>query len=508
MCENKLRILNNSSSYTTFKALYMNVPCGKCEECVNSRRTDWFIRAYYEYLRCVRSQGKVLAYTLTFDEEHVSKYDGIRVFDSAVIPKFIKRLRKALSKYMPDLTFTYLCCPEYGEKYARPHYHVLFYVTSSKGVFRNYTFYLHVLSTWCQGFIHVKKGSNYGQIMSLGSLRYTTKYITKYVHGYSHFFLHYKLIRQHYFQYLALSSEKRSLTFIVDDLRDKRDNSLYWDLYCVYRKNVSTMTPKVHCSLGFGSYALSQLTPSLIEKERIIVPSCKGFDEVRLPMYIYRKLFYDKVPNNRDGKLNRYVLSDEGLKHRLRKLDKQIEDTISSSRLLLLSNVSSDMFNFVKDYYMSRRVESPFDSILDLECFMRSSVSSIRKTCIYNIVYRGHILHHDVLGFDLTNPLVYHHCYWQYHLPYDGYTHSGQPFLSFRELPTKSRQEILLAYSNSVAYFEHEESVSFLLDSLRAFNSHCLSLSKKKKEEFVTKFNDFKKRDFYENQQRDYQNYH
>ena len=87
------------------------VPCGQCIGCRLERSRQWAMRCCHEAslydLNCF--------ITLTYDPEHLPP-DGSLVLDH--FQRFMKRLRK---RFGSGIRFFH--CGEYGEKFARPHYH-------------------------------------------------------------------------------------------------------------------------------------------------------------------------------------------------------------------------------------------------------------------------------------------------------------------------------------------------------------------------------------------------
>lgn len=95
----------------------MLVPCGRCIACLRRRQNSWALRILYE------SSLNAVSYfvTLTYKDEFLT-YSGDK---ASLVPSdvtlFFKRLRKKIS-------FRYFYCGEYGDKFERPHYHVIFFL--------------------------------------------------------------------------------------------------------------------------------------------------------------------------------------------------------------------------------------------------------------------------------------------------------------------------------------------------------------------------------------------
>lgn len=172
MCTN-LRSYN--IQYRNLRPVVTNkliLPCGRCEECLASRKSDLYIRAFFETVRCLSNGGFCFFETLTYNDYHlptkkfkVNKYwqkpkEKLRLYlrenSSEVelpypnydhIRSFWHRLRKIvfsqlckqnlctqrsergreLSKLVSS-NLKYICCTQFGEKEHRPHFHFALWV--------------------------------------------------------------------------------------------------------------------------------------------------------------------------------------------------------------------------------------------------------------------------------------------------------------------------------------------------------------------------------------------
>ena len=91
MCLQPKYITNRCLHYDLYKPLKIQVPCGKCEECKNTIRNEWFTRCYYEWRR---HQESTFFYTLTYNNENLPKWNGIQHFS--------KQHRKEWAKFRQD----------------------------------------------------------------------------------------------------------------------------------------------------------------------------------------------------------------------------------------------------------------------------------------------------------------------------------------------------------------------------------------------------------------------
>lgn len=92
------------------------LPCGKCQACLLTRARTWAIRCVHE--ASLHDSNEFL--TLTFDDEHLPKNNSL---DQRCMQLFFKRLRKNF----PETEPRYYYCGEYGDRFGRPHYHVLLF---------------------------------------------------------------------------------------------------------------------------------------------------------------------------------------------------------------------------------------------------------------------------------------------------------------------------------------------------------------------------------------------
>lgn len=90
----------------------LQLPCGQCVGCRVRRAEEWSIRVMHE----AQMHEHCSFVTLTYDDEHLPPYGGLRYSD---VQKFLKRLRVRRAEPV-----RYFLCGEYGEQTKRPHYHV------------------------------------------------------------------------------------------------------------------------------------------------------------------------------------------------------------------------------------------------------------------------------------------------------------------------------------------------------------------------------------------------
>lgn len=154
-CEKPIIIRKPGTS--AFQNEKIAVPCGQCFACQYNKAFSWAVRIMHE--RACHKDAVFV--TLTYDEEHlprVSNNQGTLVKKD--LQNFFKRLRKNTCKRL-----RYFACGEYGESYARPHYHCIIFGLSCSA--EN-----DISLSWPFGF--VKVGT-----VTFGSASYVSRYTTK-----------------------------------------------------------------------------------------------------------------------------------------------------------------------------------------------------------------------------------------------------------------------------------------------------------------------------------------
>lgn len=99
----------------SWKGEKLDLPCGQCVGCRLERSRQWAVRCMHEASLYDRN----CFVTLTYDDRFLPSDGSLRLRDFQL---FMKRLRKETG---PGVRFFH--CGEYGEKFARPHYHALLF---------------------------------------------------------------------------------------------------------------------------------------------------------------------------------------------------------------------------------------------------------------------------------------------------------------------------------------------------------------------------------------------
>lgn len=144
----------------------INVPCGKCVECLTSKATEWSYRIVLESQW--HTENCFLTLTYQYSPVQLVKRD---------FQLFMKKLRKYLAKQ--NITIRYFMCGEYGSQGKRPHFHCIIFgwrpkdleILSIKGTEILYKSSL-ISKIWGQGFVSVGDVSSW-------SAKYCAKYLQK-----------------------------------------------------------------------------------------------------------------------------------------------------------------------------------------------------------------------------------------------------------------------------------------------------------------------------------------
>lgn len=128
MCYQSMRIKSVSPSGQK----YSFIPCGKCEECRKSYRSQWFFRLSVEMQKASERGWHIGFFTLTYNDSHLPYYrcldsNGVDhefpCFRRSDVRRLVLRLRKKFHHECGVTGLRYLIASEYGDHTRRPHYH-------------------------------------------------------------------------------------------------------------------------------------------------------------------------------------------------------------------------------------------------------------------------------------------------------------------------------------------------------------------------------------------------
>lgn len=136
MCLTPLKIVNPTRRFVKgLSRVHLHVGCGHCKECLKRKEDDMFVRAFFEYKRCVESGGEVWFPTLTYNDDHLPMYhDEAHDFHCQIInvnylKKFRDHFRMNLARFgypIDNIRFEFVT--EYGTDLGRLHHHVLIFM--------------------------------------------------------------------------------------------------------------------------------------------------------------------------------------------------------------------------------------------------------------------------------------------------------------------------------------------------------------------------------------------
>lgn len=154
--------------------VFVQVKCGKCEECQESKRLVNQMRCDMES----QNSGEPFFIRLSFTDYHLEKITDEPTL-TKYFQKFFKRLRTNLQRSGYDETLKYLLITEYGSKTHRLHAHALIWFPNEE-LHRFQFFEKHVAPKM---YSFIQDAWQYGQtnvqIAKDHSGKYTMKYMTK-----------------------------------------------------------------------------------------------------------------------------------------------------------------------------------------------------------------------------------------------------------------------------------------------------------------------------------------
>ena len=130
-------------------------PCGRCLACRYNKRREWLLRITMESFE----HEDIGFLTLTYDNDNIPDNEEL---SPHALCDFLKRLRY----YLP-YKIRYYACGEYGDKYGRPHYHLIVFGLSPND-------FDYVRSAWSYGFVKCEVPRSRDYVAA-----YVSGYVTK-----------------------------------------------------------------------------------------------------------------------------------------------------------------------------------------------------------------------------------------------------------------------------------------------------------------------------------------
>jgi len=170
--------------YSSDAHVELSIPCGQCIGCRLNHAESWALRMVHEAQ--LHQENSFI--TLTYDDQNIPP-DGNLNYEHVTL--FIKKLRKVLQK--TQVKIKYYRVGEYGEKFSRPHYHIIIFgfdfsaklryrgIENERRVWRTKDqrkYYISSLLTTLWGLGHAEIGE-----VDYRTCMYVAKYVTKKING-------------------------------------------------------------------------------------------------------------------------------------------------------------------------------------------------------------------------------------------------------------------------------------------------------------------------------------
>ena len=360
MCLSPITILN-PTKYVSVRyrdRFLMQVPCGKCAECLTNKSNEWNYRIYRHSLDYFQKGGFVHFTTLTYSNDylpHISDYISVDksvdfpCFNSSHIRTFVAALRQKCKRSYGS-NFDYFIVSEYGtNEHAthRPHYHALFFVSGGISEFEfskmiaKYWFYGRTDGMPYKSANYVSKNTfRHSSNNSLAALRYVTKYIQKSCEFQLQIDKRVRLILN------SVCSK-----FESQGLDEWRESSHYWRLCDILFRRFNQFHRQ---STHLGESVVNSIdVAGLFDNPYLLMPDCNSvIKRIPLPTYYKRKFFYQLVEQD---KSKIWIPTDIGYQFLNYRNEKTLEPL--SRRLSALGANVGCKFDFrrLSDYILNYR---------------------------------------------------------------------------------------------------------------------------------------------------------
>lgn len=222
------------------------LPCKQCIGCRLEYSRQWAIRITHE----ASLYDSNLFLTLTYRNEELPS-------DGSLVMRHMQLFLKKLRYYYPGIRYFY--CGEYGEKFRRPHYHLIVFNMDIenkvywKTVMGNKYYKSNELNDiWQKGFVHV--GS-----VSFESAAYVARYATKKING--------RMKTEHYISDEYYDLETGEMRSIVPEFAQmSRMPGIGYDFYKKWR---SDMYPRDVCIVRGFKCKPPKYYDRILEKEDV-----------------------------------------------------------------------------------------------------------------------------------------------------------------------------------------------------------------------------------------------
>lgn len=153
----------------------INVPCGKCPQCLILRTNSWQFRLLQHEKISTSAHFVTLTYGTNDQPGFNLTPNGLNTLVKRDLQLYFKRLRGSyVTKFVNEKTnrinkdystvpaIKYFACGEYGSRRQRPHYHAIIFNADES----------QIREAWPHGFVHIGT-------VTLASISYTLKYMHK-----------------------------------------------------------------------------------------------------------------------------------------------------------------------------------------------------------------------------------------------------------------------------------------------------------------------------------------
>lgn len=446
MCLNPITITTRSRYISLLyqQPFVLQVPCNHCAECLSAKRNEWHFRIYHEWLETYRKGGYVLFDTLTYSDEHLPTICKMlpgynfesdhSCFSRSDINGFFHRLRRRLSYYGKDVAgkLRYFVAAEYGadDRYThRPHYHVLFFVTSDKlSVFDlksaiRYSWYFgRVDSLRLSG-----KKSNYFPCVNLPNLG-LSNYVAKYVQKDSSFqsTIEFRISQalDSYINDFASICEPLRLSVNPDDVSDSI-YSIYFPAF--FAREGVRFTNDDSCLSILKSYKFKQFHRSLVRTVDQFHVQSHGFGLSALKYFSIEDIMrngYFTMPDKdlivRKVPLSRYYKSHLFYS----------KCVVNGQKMRCLNSLGSRFRSISESRYFDKLVSSYYAYEKTFNCRIPCDIDDLARYVIYR---RGRI--NGDIPFVPTQEYIYNNCsnlIFNYSSPSDS-SKFGSKLVSFKK---------------------------------------------------------------------------
>lgn len=388
-------------------------------------------RLLYEWKETERLGGFAQFVTLTYNDKNIPDFYGIPCLRNSDIRGLLHDTR-----FFHDLErrqgyrFKYFVGAEFGEgkgirgKGNNPHYHLILFFTpvpcwckydkrrvsrSTGEIKSEFISYPHlkpvevhdaIIRYW-QGSSKLRRNYNLGSV-SFGSVDpygvvqdfKAISYVSKYC------------IKDLYFKRCSDVLEKTIYSVLLErfpEMPSYEMDAIVEDELKRFNRNHCY---RVLCSQGLGKSMISSIKDFL--NPRVPVETNKGIINRGLPLYIYRKLYYDVKKDHLGNRYN--CLNDLGLKYKCARLSEDLESLSSKTfenvnnlylnSRLLQNYLDSDDRKFV--YYFARSKISLKDFLLINNQYNKTSLFTLYA--LYKKIYEGR--HFRYVNVFLDTPIL------------------------------------------------------------------------------------------------------